>query len=170
MLCLPDYNRPYVTDSLTAPVVIRHNWMFSGPLCDFVLNPILYLEETSGAAIKIRVNNFEFWVPASWNILVTETETYQIDTVGIASCANIEHLAFAFCADEFKLKTLKVVVTDYAESMAMIHPMINKGMALVHPVGPELQGIKNPLLSVVIGPHDLHKYTAHKVVGDLFGN
>lgn len=171
MLVLPEYNRPYILDSLTAPVVIKHNWMFNGPMCDFVLSPILYLEETSGPAVKVRINNSEFWIPESWKILVTDTETYQLDTVNISSCANIQHQAFAFVADELKLKILDISVIDHIDNMSVVHPMINKGMSLVHPVGPELQFGKNGKqlqLSVIIGPHDLYKFLAGKVVGDLF--
>ena len=169
MLILPDYARPYMIDSLTAPVVVKHNWIFNAAITDFMLSPITYLEETTGAAIKVRINNSEFWVPSTWNILVTERETYQIDTVGIQACASTEHLAFSFSPDEMKLRTLEIMVIDYAEKMSLVHPMINKGTALVHPVGPAPVSLSKPLhLSVVIGPHDLYKHLAGKVIGDIF--
>jgi len=169
MLILPDYGRPYVIDSLTAPVVVKHNWVFNAPATDFMLAPILYLEETTGAAIKIRVNNSEFWVPSTWQILVTDRETYQIDTVTIQSCASTKHIAFSFSPDEMKLRTLDITILDYAEEMSLVHPAINKGTALVHPVGPSPKGIgKEHQLSVVIGPHDLYKHLTDKVIGDIF--
>ena len=170
MQVLPDYNKPYIIDSLTAPLVIKYNWIFNGPAVDFMLSQITYLEETTGAAVKVRINNTEFWVPATWNILVTDRETYQLDTVSIQSCANIKHLAFSFSPDEMKLRTLDVMVVDYVDEMSLVHPMINKGTALVHPVGPAptLQHGKQLQLSVVIGPHDLYKHLQNKVIGDIF--
>lgn len=169
MLCLPDYSRPYLIDSLTAPVVIKHHWIFSGPLCDFTLSPITYLEETSGAAVKLRVNNSEFWVPATWNVLVTDTETYQLDTVGVQSCATVNHPLFIFSPTEMKLRVMNAAVIDHAEHMSLVHPMINKGTALVHPIGPSLNmREKDMQLSVIIGPHDLYKHLAGKVIGDIF--
>lgn len=169
MQVLPDYGKPYMIDSLTAPVVIKHNWIFHAPSIDFMLSPITYLEETTGAVVKVRINNSEFWVPATWNILVTDRETYQLDTVAIQSCASTKHIAFVFSPDEMQLRTLDIMVVDYAESMALVHPMINKGCALVHPVGPTPQGIGKQLqLSVVIGPHDLYKFIQNKVIGDVF--
>lgn len=170
MLILPEYSKPYILDSLTAPVVTKYNWMFNAQTIDFVLNPITYLEETTGAAIKVRINNSEFWVPATWQILVTDKETYQIDTVSIASCASIQHIAFAFAPEEQNLRTLDIMVLDYTENMALVHPMIAKSMALVHPVGPAIGGrVDTEMhLSVVIGPHDLYKHLAGKVVGDIF--
>lgn len=168
MLVLPDYGKPYLIDSLTAPVVIKHNWIFSAPVCDFMLQQITYLEETTGAAMKLRVNNSEFWVPSSWHILVTDRETYQLDTVAVESCASTKHLAFSFSPDEMNLRTLDIDVVDYVSEISLVHPMINKGTALVHPVGPAptFNG-KQLQLSVVIGPHDLYKFLANKVVGDV---
>jgi len=170
MQVLPDYNKPYIIDSLQAPLVIKHNWIFNGPACDFMLSPIQYLEETTGAVVKVRINGTEFWVPATWYILVTDKETYQIDTVSIQSCASSKHIAFSFSPDEMNLRTLDIMVIDATENeMSLVHPMISKGTALVHPVGPSPEHFgKSYQLSVVIGPHDLYKYLANKVVGDIF--
>lgn len=169
MLVLADYGKPYVIDSLTAPVVIRHHWVFNAPMTDFLLNQITYLEETTGAAVKLRINNTDFWVPSTWFILVTDQDTYQLDTISVQACASTKHIAFAFAPDEMNLRTLSVDVVDYAENMSLVHPMINKGCALVHPVGPA-QGVGKQLqLSVIIGPHDLYKHLTNKVVGDIQG-
>jgi hypothetical protein len=169
MLVLPDYGRPYIIEAISSPIVIKHCWMFNAAACDFMLEPIKYLEETSSPMVKVRINNYEFWAPADWHILVTDRETYQLDTVTIQSCASVMHEAFAFVADELKLRTLEVRVLDFqAESTCVVHPMINKGMALVHPVGPSLGTGKQVQQSVVIGPHDLYKHLAGKTVGDLF--
>ena len=169
ILLLADFGKPYLIDSLTSPVVVKHNWIFNGPMTDFMLNPIAYLEETTGAAVKVRINNSEFWIPATWQILVTDRETYQIDTVSIQSCATVNHVAFSFSPDEMKLRTLDIRVIDYADSMSLVHPMINKGTMLVHPVGPAPVSLSKPLhLSVAIGPHDLYKHLTGKVIGDIF--
>ena len=169
MQLLAEHGKPYLLDSLTAPVVIKYNWVFSGPMTDFVLTPITYLEETTGAAVKVRINGTEFWVPATWYILVTDRETYQVDTVTIQSCATNHHIAFSFSPDEMKLRTLDVTVIDYVDDISLVHPMINKGTALVHPVGPSPAGPgKEYQLSVIIGPHDLAKHLTNKVIGDLF--
>ena len=169
MQILTDYHRPYLIDSLTSPVVVKYNWIFQAQQIDFMLSPIVYLEETTGAVIKVRINNTEFWVPANWNILVTDRDTYQIDTVGIQSCASTKHLAYSFSPDEMKLRTLDIMVIDYADNMSLVHPMINKCTALVHPVGPALASVngKSIQLSVVIGPHDLYKFLENKLVGDI---
>jgi hypothetical protein len=170
MLCLPDYNKPYDISGLTDPVIIKHNWIFHAPSVDFMLNPITYLEETTGVAIKLRINNFDFWVPASWYILAVCPETYIIDTVSISTCASVQYQAFSFSPDEMKLRLLEIRVVGYEENVSLVHPMINKQTALVHPVGisHETYG-KQHMLSVAIGPHDLNKLLESKVIGDVFG-
>lgn len=172
MLVLPEYSKPYMIDSVNAPLVIKNNWIFSGPMLDFMLSPITYLEETTGEAVKVRINGSEFWVPSTWYILVTDPETYQIDTVNIRDCAKKKHIAFSFAPDEMNLRTLDVTVIDAIGEddppMSLVHPMITKGTALVHPVGPSAPLLGRIYqLSVVIGPHDLYKYLSNKVVGDI---
>jgi hypothetical protein len=166
MLILPDYGKPYIIDSLTAPIVVRYHWIFNGPACDFMLQQISYLEETTGGALQIRVNGTEFWVPATWNILVTDAETCQLDTVTIKTCASKMHSAFCFSTNSMNFRTLDVTVLDAVDEMSLVHPMIMKATALVHPVGPSES--EKEILNIVIGPHDLYKYLSNKVVGDIF--
>lgn len=167
MLCLPDFNRPYLIESLTSPILIKHCWMFSGPLCDFLLSPLQYLEETTGPAYKVRSNNFDFWIPSSWSVLATDRETYQLDTVDMQACATVVHEAVCFVPEEMKLTTSKIHIIDYVDEINIVHPMISRGMSLVHPIGPNLNNPKVHL-SIVIGPNDLYKNLEGKLVGDLF--
>ena len=169
MQVLPEFNKPILIDSLTAPIVIKYNWMFSGHLLDFLLTPITYLEETSGSAVKVRINNFDFWIPATWFILVVDSDTLQIDTVSITSCASNKHYAYPFSPQEMNLKSLDVRVLDYSDDMSLVHPMISKGQLMVHPVGPVIKpnSDKEIHISVVIGPYDLYKHLNNKVLGDI---
>lgn len=169
MQLLTDYNRPFILDNLTTPMVIKYNWVFTGVDTDFKLSPISYLEETTGAALKLQINGARFWVPATWHILIADSDTCQVDTINVAACANTNYTAYSFCPDETKMRVLDISVVGYVNNIALVHPMISKGSMLVHPVGPfttynrqsELQ------LSVVIGPHDLHKHLNGKTVGDI---
>ena len=173
MLVLPEYNKPYIIDAVSSPLVIKHNWMFSAPALDFMLTKIDYLEETTAEnSVKLRVNGSELWVPDSWYALIVDPETLQVDTVGTQDFAKRRYLAFSFSPEEANLRTLEVEIVDAsgkdAPPMAFVHPMISKGMALIHPVGPSpMKHGKSHQLSIVIGPHDLYKHLAGKVVGDI---
>ena len=88
MLVLPDYGHPYIIDSVSGPVVPKYSWFYDVSLNDFVLRPIRLLEETIGTTVKVRINNFDFNVPASWNLLVVDEDTKLVDTVPITQCAS----------------------------------------------------------------------------------
>jgi hypothetical protein len=156
MKILTDFGRPYTIGSLTTPLAVKYNWVFNGPACDFMLQQITYLEETTGPAIKLQING-------------TDRETYQLDTVPVKSCSGVKHIAFGFSPDEMKLRTLDINVIDFADEMSIVHPMVSKGTALVSPVGQAAKNINQQIETcVAIGPFDLVKHLATKVVGDIF--
>lgn len=168
MLFLPETNKPFILESVYTPMVFKYCWMFNASLCDFQLQPINYLEETTGPAVLARINNFEFWIPKNWHILVTERETYQIDTVCITQCAAVPHEVFFFCPTETKLLSGTISIIDECSKIQVVHPMINKGTALIHPVGSSSIRVgQEKHLAVIIGPHDMAKSLTGKVVGDL---
>lgn len=174
MLVLPEYSKPYIIDTVHDPVVIKHNWMFSGPALDFMLTPISYLEETTAyISVKLRVNGTELWVPESWFVLIVDHETLQVDTVAMEDLAKRRYSAFSFSPSEANLRTLDLEIIDSsgrdAQPKVFAHPQIPKGMALVHPVGPSAPTRSGQVhqLCFVIGPHDLYKFLSGKVVGDI---
>lgn len=168
MLICPEWNRPLIVESLTTPLLATHFWCFSGPMNDYVLAPIAYLEETSGAAIKIRINELEFLVPSSWHVLVSDPNTYQLDTVPIAACSNALTHAVAMSPDDSKYRLFPITVIDFEPQSSIVHPMINKGHGLQHPVGLFVSRDKQVHCTVTIGPYDLFKYIENLAVGDIF--
>ncbi len=169
MQILSEVNRPYIIDSFTAPMGVSHFWTFSGHMLDFKLEPVQYLEEIVGKTIKIRAQNLDIEVPASWNILVVDTETYSIDMVPIAQCASFEQNVFLFSPDDGKMKIGKVQVLDFQVQGKCIAPEIPKGSAMIHPTGPEMLHGKPIFYGIVMGPHDLYRWIGGLTVGDILG-
>ena len=167
MLIFPDYQKPYLIENLTGPVVPKHFWIFSGPLLDFTLAPILYLEETTGPVVTVDINNFKFDIPAHWNILITDDDTWQLDTVPLTACSNQKSLAYLMSTTDYNLRTSIVKVIDYNENKSLVHPLLQKGTALCHPVGKVTKYGKELDVMVVITPHDLYKFVGDKAVGDI---
>jgi hypothetical protein len=171
MQILPAHGIPYIIDNLSSPIMVKHNWIFQGSLLDFSLQPIHYLEETTGACVKIRINNLDFWVPSSWYILICDPHTFQIETIAITKCSGINFSAYAFSPHDINLRLLDIMVVDYADNMSVVHPMINKGTMMMHPVGPAIRGKGRDMdenhLAVAIGPFDLSKSLSGKIIGDL---
>lgn len=169
MQILSEINRPYLLDSFTAPLGVSHFWTFSGHMLDFKLEETKYLEEIVGKTIRIRVQNLEIDLPASWQIMIVDTETYTIDVVPIAHCATFDQNVLLFSPDDSKLKMGKVTVLDFKDRGVCIAPEIPKGSALIHPTGPELNHGRSCFYGIVVGPHDLNRWINGLTVGDILG-
>jgi hypothetical protein len=168
MLICPDWNRPLIIESLNTPLVAQYFWAFSGPLTDYILSPISYLEESTGPAIRLCINEIEFDVPTSWFIMVSDPDTYQLDTVPVAACANALCHAVLMSPDDSRYRLLPITVVDYIENAVCVHPMLQKGNGMQHPVGIYPSFNKHVGLTATIGPYDLYKYIENLAVGDIF--
>lgn len=169
MQILSEVSRPYIIESLTAPVGVSHFWTLSGHAMDFKLEPLEYIEETSGHTITIRVQNLDITMPASWFVLAVDMETYTIDSIPVARAATLDHRLFLFSPDDSKLVTTTSMVVEYHKHQAVSHPMIPKGSAMIHPTGPELSHGRSIFYGIVCGPHDLHRWVSGRTVGDILG-
>lgn len=167
MLFLSDLNKPFIVDSLSQPMVVTHHWVFSAHMLDFKISNISYLEESSGPAIKLRINGFSFFVPATWNILIADDDTYQVDTIPVTSCANAKYHAFAMSPTDSKLRMMEVTIEDFEPKMHLVHPMIQRATAICHPIGTVKDRQTENEVCAIIGPFDLHKWLNGKSVGDL---
>jgi hypothetical protein len=160
MLLLPEFGRPYLIQSLDSPVIPKYFWNFSGPMLDFVLSPIHYLEETCGPTVAIMLNGFKFSVPASWNILVVDRDTSMVDSVPIHVCSTNMYTAFLLSSTTNRYSTADIHVVGYEKEEYLVHPMIQKATMMCHPIGPDTN--QSSILSAMIGPYDLYqKYLAN---------
>ena len=167
MIILNEINRPYIVDSLTAPIVLRHHWIFNGQQLDFGLNEIQYLEETTGPTVTLQIEDSEVRVPGAWNVLIVDRETYTVDAVPVTACASFEHLAFVFSPEDGKLITAPIRVLNWEPKGVCIYPAVDKANALVHAISPGVLHGKTVPRGVVVGPSDLWRYIGGKTVGDL---
>lgn len=169
MLILHEASRPYSITSLTDPLAVTHFWSFSGHMLDFKLEQLDYLEETTGPTLKIKVADQILEIPVSWNLIAVDRETYTIDTIPVTSCATHEQDILLFSPLDTKLVTAKVQVVDYIEAGTVIHPMIPKGSALVHPLFEAKYHQRMTYYNLVAGPYDLHRYIGGRTVGEILG-
>lgn len=160
MLILPDYAFPYIIDDVNGPVIPKHNWFYDADLNDILLRPIRMLEETTGPTVKVRINDFEFYVPVSWNLLVVDDDTKMIDTVQITQCASNNYLAFLTHPNSSSYKLSKIVLLDLEMQRSCVHVMIPKMHMLLHPVGQIKDTNKktNYHYSCLLSPQDIGKH------------
>jgi hypothetical protein len=171
MIILNEVNRPYMVDSLTAPLPqgSRFHWIFSGQQRDFTLSDITYLEETVGPTVTLIIAGAEVRVPGAWNILIVDSETYTIDAVPVTACAAFEHLAFVFSPDDGKLITEPIRASGWEPNSSCIYPAVEKANAVVHAITPGTSHGKQVQRGVIVGPNDLWRYISGCTVGDILG-
>lgn len=167
MQILSEVNKPYNINSFTAPLGVSHFWTLSGHMLDFKMEEIQYLEEIVGQTVRVKVLNAEFDMPASWNILVVDRDTYTIDMVPISHCASFDHDVFMFSPDDTKLKTAKASIIKFEPQGTCFGPEIPKGSAMIHPVGQDVSHGKQLNYGIVISPHDLYRWIGGKTIGDI---
>lgn len=169
MQILSEVSRPYVIESLSSPTGISHFWLFDSHMLDFRLEGLEYLEETIGPTITLRIQNVDIQLPASWNILAVDMETYTVDSILVSQAATFDHQLLLFSPNDSKLVTATARVVDYQEKMAVVHPSVPKATAMIHPAGTETVHGKFVFYGIVCGPHDLHRWVGQKTVGDILG-
>lgn len=169
MIILNELNRPYIVDSLTAPIVLRHHWVFNAQMKDFMLNEITYLEETQGATVTLQIADTELKVPGAWNILVVDKETYTIDAVPVTSCAAFEHEALVFSPTDSKPQFAAIRATAWEPKGSCIYPAIDRAHALVHAISPGVSHGAQTARGVIIGPNDLWRHINGCTIGDILG-
>lgn len=160
MLIFDDNARPLILDSIYVPMVTEHFWVLDLEMMDYTLAPLTILEEIVCPSVKVRVDGFEFFLPASWNMLAYDEETSQLDVVQLANAAGKSFTAVVYGPDCTMIKPGHVSVVDYSPAHVNVGPSLNKHQMLCHPVGPDLW--------ISVSPTDSYnKYFKGTTTGDI---
>jgi hypothetical protein len=160
MLIFDDFNHPIILDSIHGPTVTEYMWVLDLSIMDFTLTPLLMLEESFCPSIQVRINGFEFILPADWNILVCDSDTSQLDVVELSETAGREFTALVHGPTSRQPTLASIVVTNYFADHKNVGPSLNKHQMLMHPVGPDI--------GIQVGPSDVfNKYLKKMELGDL---
>lgn len=162
MIIFDTNNKPILLDSIHAPLATEHMWVLDFNLMDFTLSPVTVLEQFVSPAHIVRIKGFEFPLPSTWNILVYDRETSQIDVVEVLETAGREFHALIYGPKKANFGPGIITVTNYYPELLHVAPSLNKHQMLCHPIGPDEW--------ISVAPSDAHnKYLKDKVVGDLVG-
>ncbi len=160
MLIFDENNDAIMLDCIQGPVLSQYMYVLDLNMMDFTLSPLLVFEEVICPTITVRINGFAFDLPANWNILISDTETYQLDVVEISELAGKEFKAVCYGMDMVNVDLASIQVIDYQPSHQNVGPALNKYQMLCHPI--------NPTSWVNVAPSDAYnKYLKDKVVGDI---
>lgn len=160
MLLFDTHNAPIMLENIYSPTPTECMWVLDLEMMDFTLSPLAVLEEIICPTIEVMIWGFKFNLPASWNILVVDDETMQLDVTEISELAGREFKALVYGPNMSRFECAPVQVTDYFLNRKNVGPSINKHQMLCHPIC-EFAWIN-------IAPSDIYnKYLRDSVAGDL---
>lgn len=163
MLIFNEHSQPVIIDNIYSPTPTEHKWVLDLSIMDYTLVPLQMLEEVICPSIQLRIQGFEFILPASWNILVYDKDTSQLDVVELADAAGREFTALIYGPNKIYPSPGIITVTNYYIEYKNVGPSLNKHQMLCHPVGPTEW--------CSVGPSDsFNKYLKEATIGDLVGN
>ena len=162
MLIFDENAQPIIIDNIYSPTPTDHMWVLDLSIMDYTLVSLTMLEEVICPSIQVRIQGFEFVLPANWNILVYDRETSQLDVVALSETAGREFTALIYGPNKPYPTPATIMVTNYFIEHKNVGPSLNKHQMLCHPIGP------NDWCS--IGPSDsFNKYLKDTTIGDLMG-
>lgn len=163
MLIFNEHNQPVIIDNINGPILSDYMWVLDFDLeggdMDYTLTKLLILEETHCASLKLMIDGFSFFVPASWNILVVDEETTELDAVQVAAVAGRKFNAVITGPTAGRINASEIVVVDYHPNFKNVGPCLKKHHMLCHPIGPNAW--------VNIAPSDSYKYLKERTLADL---
>jgi len=163
MLIFDDNSTPIILDSIHGPTVSEHMWVLDLAILDFTLAPLLMMEEVVCPSVQLMVKGFQFILPASWNVLVYDRETAQLDVVPLSETAGREFTALVYGPKKSAPTPAIVTVTNYFVEHKNVGPSLNKHQMLCHPIGPDEW--------ISVSPSDTYnKYLKDIIVGDLLSH
>jgi hypothetical protein len=137
MIILDENSKPVSVHSIEEPISADFFWVLDLAQRDFLLTPLVMLEEIHTPTLTFTIGKATIVAPADWNILVYSQDTYQIDIVEIQDLTRGGYSAFLMDHKLNRITKNDVTVVDY-HTYGKIHvPTMNKNVMLCIAVGPD---------------------------------
>lgn len=160
MLILDNDSHAVLLDSIHTPTPSEYFWVLDFEMMDFTLAPLPGLEEMIVPVLEVMVNGFHFVLPANWNMLVVDDDTYQLDVSLVEDLAGREFNALIYGPNLNNGELAVVTATDYSPAFKIVGPALNKHQMLCHPISPERW--------ICVAPSDSYnKYLKNCVMGEI---
>ena len=115
MLIFDENNNAIMLDNIQGPVLSQYMYVLDLQMMDFTLSPLLVFEEVICPTITLQIRGFQFELPANWNILISDEETYQLDVVEISELAGKEFRALVYGMNMVNVEFEPIQVVDYQQ-------------------------------------------------------
>jgi hypothetical protein len=166
MKILPEYCYEYNITDISDPITPEYSWFYDAGVNDFLMRPIMMLEETSGPTVTAKINTELVQLPASWYMLIIDDETKAVDTVQITQCANSAFRAFAMHPKLNRFEMIDVQLLDINYTGVVVHLTVPRMNLICCPIG-KTQQSKGMPMNVLVGPTDVGKYMNNMTAPEL---
>lgn len=119
---------------ITAPVRSEFFWVLDLSIMDYTLAPLAVLEEVSCPTFEVEVGGVEVSLPASWNMLIYDSETGDVDLIPLCEMTGRSFTALGFGPNRALAKPLSVRIMDYRPYAKNVGPSLNKHQMLCYPI------------------------------------
>lgn len=123
---------------ITAPVRSEYFWALDLSIMDYSLSPLSVLEEVTCPTFVVEVAGVNFDIPASWNMLIYDAETGDVDLIPLCEMTGRSFNALGFGPTRALAKPLPVRIMDYKPYSRNVGPALNKHQMLCHPITDDL--------------------------------
>jgi len=160
MLMMDENNETVIIDSIYDPIKSQYFWTLNLEQRDFMLSPLLILEELVAPSIKLQIGGYGFYIPSMWNVVVFDDETTSIDTVPIFDLFGKDFKVLAYGPKCSKPYGIRGAVVDYIPEYKMAYPSLNKTQLLCHPISASL-------FIMISGTDSFNKYLKNADISDI---
>ncbi len=140
MLIFDENYKPVVLDDINNAVMSDYFWVLDLSLMDFIITPLLILEEISSKSLEITVGSSgsPIIVPADWYVLIVADETSNLDLAELGKdIPGMDFSAFTYGLRMRTFEPKRITVTNYYQNFKNITPALSKNQMLCHPISDE---------------------------------
>ena len=160
MLIFDENADTIIIESIHTPLVSEYMYVLDLSIMDYTLAPITTIEEIVCPTLTLNIDNFIFSMPAYWNVLVYDTDTYQLDMVSLEDATGNFFMGFVYGMNESAPGGIPLKIVNYDTIGINYSPALNKHQMLCHPISENLW--------INFSSADMYnKYLKNKVIGDL---
>lgn len=134
MLIFQEDEEVRIIDSIKPVLVDDHYYVLDLDQKDFTLIPLQVIEATTAPAVELLIDGFSFMVPATWNILMCDPETSQLDISEVGAVLGKSFHSFVYGFNMPIVQLHRIEAVNYMPSYTSYSPAMGKNNMLCHPI------------------------------------
>jgi len=134
MLVFQESQAVTMIDNIRPIIMEEYFWVMDLDMKDFIITPLNVIEATTAPSIELLIDGFNFIVPATWNILIVDPETSQLDISEVGAVLGKQFHCFCYGFNNSMVEMHVIEAVDYHASETSFSPSMSKSHMLCHPI------------------------------------